>query len=1549
MKKNVSLAVILSLCLVDISTYAEVFSGPIPAPQAQALITADPSRLEPPMDFVDIEEIYKGSGRALIVHIQDPHANLSGQQNIAGALERLMRKYGISLILSEGGQNDCSLTPLKKIASGPVWKRLAKSFLVQGKISGEEYLNLTSDVPMKIVGLEDMGLYSKSVMNYGKLADSRQSNLEYIAKIRRAVQSLKQKTFPPKVLAYEKERGLGAFSDKKSLLTLVRLAEGEGIGLLAYPNLSGFIEVLKKEESLDFDAAQLEQAAVLDELSKKGAESEMGELREIVSRPSAELSQYVVFRAIARLAEEKGVALTKYEQFSRYGEYLRRFTELDLKVLLDEFQAIEQEVYRRLLTREDDRLLRSVDRYLELLGNAYEIRMTTDEFNLFTANESEFKTMPMLAFLNKKLTDSGFFGDLVTYDPSLDKGRDALISFYASVSDRDFAFVRNVEASLSSEKQEVAVLISGGYHTPHLKKLLREKGYSYVVLTPRVTRETNQKRYEQRLLSPFRKRIERVDTETMKTQVALTAQKKLASAKAVRQDGVREMLAAAVPALVLDWAAQRGITEAQLTADRGRYIEQYLAETDNQIVLYELARDAAMAMGVEKADAVSLAAQVVVDKISEISRVRVTEAGPNVDVPGVSGARLAIGVDLPTEVYAKLAAPVANLPADTQPLERVRALNALLKAQRPAEFLIGGSDEIVGLHLDSHNGVVQSLLMEGRLDERTAVLMTYFAEFHDLAYSGTEVDLTRAEKENGTEKEAILDAFTQNGLAAGLDPTEARARAQATFEFLLKHDAGPTRELVRKILGHGSLSAVVAVKRFQALGLSSDQARGLAVLFSSHHPGFPIDFVKNIVLKNIPSPLFQGAAAEITAKGLDPILLIDQSTSTPTSADDLRRALALRAAELLGVRGEGVDTIVQASALAYGFDRIVPGNGEWLKRAKVITSNITDFSALVVSEIYSRNAAGLIKEADAGVNTAKYFGFDNVRSMLEDKTRLQPGVPNAEVVSFIETTQRTQASAVAFLETLRTQGFSGHVADAAADFVIIDGIYQETRVIDPNFATVQALRETIRAGLLDASKNHVKNILVANLGQLLYEYAKNGAQGLARLGALTDVDAAATLLPTLAPANESQRVAQKYYTSVFAPDSRALAVAALKAASGEFEKEKKALAEGPDTQERRSQIEAAQAKLASMQGARLATEAEALSEIARQQDLLFSRIDAEAGAVGSGARADSFQAFYGVSGRLPQNFTVQTNAADQALFSSIAAQDASSVLGRGVLPITVSTGFTGAEFVKQRAGYRVDLNDPTGASAETAAVTLGAAALRQAAPAPAGTETADPIVRMALDEAAAGDRTSKGQLRRLVSRLNESKTVIYTLGVESQDPREISRVVQLLKQEFKDASSKLNVLIEFADKDGKRLENFEGMQSDALSAEIERGAKRFFSGVRNQGIIDRAAELGAGYLPVQQGVADAQNFNVMPHEQYIRAAIAAAVTDAEDEILQQMVKSLTKASRVSANEIQFLQKVAPGTTAQAYEDKGLIVRALQTLSQELYRAYVAFRAVASSA
>ncbi len=132
------------------------------------------SLFEPPLNFCALQEIHKGAKDVFIIHIQDAHSNYSGQMNLANTLDELMTKYKIQNILVEGGSKDNSLTEIKKIAPKSVWQTVAKKFLLEGKIQGEEYLNLISDHPMKILGIEDRPLYFEGLKHYAELEQKRE-------------------------------------------------------------------------------------------------------------------------------------------------------------------------------------------------------------------------------------------------------------------------------------------------------------------------------------------------------------------------------------------------------------------------------------------------------------------------------------------------------------------------------------------------------------------------------------------------------------------------------------------------------------------------------------------------------------------------------------------------------------------------------------------------------------------------------------------------------------------------------------------------------------------------------------------------------------------------------------------------------------------------------------------------------------------------------------------------------------------------------------------------------------------------------------------------------------------------------------------------------------------------------------------------------------------------------------------------------------------------------------------------------------------------------
>lgn len=513
-KRVISLGLVVAFLATDVAYAAPSMALP-PAREIPpiARLLSDPSTFEAPIDFASLKELHTGTRNTFIIHIQDAHSNVSGQQNLAGALDALMERYGVSLVLSEGGVNDCSLTPLKKIASPDIWKRVAKSYLMEGKLAGEEYLNLVSERPMKIIGIEDMDEYFASLEHYAALADRREKALSYLSQIRIGLQKIKNRAYPDALIEYEEKLAKDPGSFEKKIKGIWALAKANNVSMDEFGELAKLVNIQKKEAGINFDLANLEQAVLIEEIAKRGGQEDLERFMKKVDRLKGDkLSQFVYFQNTLNIAKAKGIEISKFENYLAYGDYLKQFSTVDLERLMDETQKAEDKVYRALLGPENLRLTRAVDRYTALLETAYSIQMTTRDFETFRVNEPDFATVPYLAFVNRQLAELGYYENILSYDDVLEKAKASLEAFYASVNDRDLSFIKNSARAMSDEKQNVVVLVTGGYHTQHLAELWRKEGYSYAVLTPYVSAETNQAKYERLLLKPVRKEMKTVET-----------------------------------------------------------------------------------------------------------------------------------------------------------------------------------------------------------------------------------------------------------------------------------------------------------------------------------------------------------------------------------------------------------------------------------------------------------------------------------------------------------------------------------------------------------------------------------------------------------------------------------------------------------------------------------------------------------------------------------------------------------------------------------------------------------------------------------------------------------------------------------------------------------------------------------------------------------------------------------------------------------------------------------------------------------------------------
>lgn len=489
--KLVSTALIAAFGLHEIA-WAAPIAPAAPAVSASVLadVIRDPARLAPPSDALTVRETHAGTNGKLILHIQDPHTNFSGQKSLASGLGEWMDRYSVNWVLVEGADREVTLSDLRGSAGPDAWKRVAYPFLMRGEMAGEEYLNLTSDRPMRLLGIEDENLYRQALVAYAAIASARESALEDLRRIRSAVQTLKRRMYPKELSGYETAVQAAGETSPGSTDRLIALSEASGVGLEDLSALEAYRDVKRREASIDFDAANREQAELLSDLHAQPLKPGAG--------PQA---QYAHWSGLRDAAKRSGVPFRAGGELDRVIAYLGAVAALDAGLWMDQARQLEDRVFAKLLTTPEQATLRLADVYTALCEKSLRLQLSSSEHKAWKKLRSNRKTEQWAAFLNRQLLDAGLSDEWIPISDTLDRLSPVIEDFYAAVDRRDEAFMRKTREYLDSGNADAAFLIAGGYHTENLTRLLRAAGYSYAVLTPRVTDETDHAAYESVLLA----------------------------------------------------------------------------------------------------------------------------------------------------------------------------------------------------------------------------------------------------------------------------------------------------------------------------------------------------------------------------------------------------------------------------------------------------------------------------------------------------------------------------------------------------------------------------------------------------------------------------------------------------------------------------------------------------------------------------------------------------------------------------------------------------------------------------------------------------------------------------------------------------------------------------------------------------------------------------------------------------------------------------------------------------------------------------------------
>ena len=423
-----------------------------------------------------IGEVQEGRrGAPVVFLVQDVHGNEGAQKNIGGLLTALASR-GVAFSGLEGAAVPLDLDPYHRHPVPQAVRLVADALRVSGRLSGAEWAGLISTQSMTLSGIESAPLYKANLASAKECVARRPATDVFLSALNKTLQSQKNDVYSVELKSFDRHResyGEG----REGLSAYARFLGGlPGGKTLVGPQVKKFLCAVEWETYLNFSQVESDRRSLMDELSKG---MRVRDLEELLSRAVAyragQTTNGDFFAFLRSLCQRKGYSLDRYPHFRDYLDYVGVIEGINRKELMTELAQWEIRVGDTLARNDTEKNLLALDRDAALLSSLLENEMSPEKWVTYQNNRNSILALP------GRLggADMAPFQELSRFvRPHEDFCRLAM--------DRNSALAENFAAQVQAKKATQGVLVAGGFHTPGLQSELSKRGYSTVVITPRI-------------------------------------------------------------------------------------------------------------------------------------------------------------------------------------------------------------------------------------------------------------------------------------------------------------------------------------------------------------------------------------------------------------------------------------------------------------------------------------------------------------------------------------------------------------------------------------------------------------------------------------------------------------------------------------------------------------------------------------------------------------------------------------------------------------------------------------------------------------------------------------------------------------------------------------------------------------------------------------------------------------------------------------------------------------------------------------------------------
>ncbi|MBP7056143.1 MAG: hypothetical protein KBB52_04760 [Candidatus Omnitrophica bacterium] len=438
------------------------------------------------------KDIFLKPPQKIIIHIQDAHCNYEGQHKISQILDYINKEYGVKSVNLEGGAKSYNLSPLTSITEAEIRQRVSDYFVKNGRVNGAEYFAINNPGKINLWGLEDTRLYVANLeiyrasLKYKREVDKLLGNLSYI------LTNLKIKIYNRELLEFDSkyiQYKAGNLEFKEYLSYILAKAKEKGLELEPRASLRLLEKALLEEPNIDFKKANIERDRFVDALKNKLSSRTLDELiAKTAQFKNGRVSQKDFYDFLIEKAKVVNVNTGSYPELKKYVDYVSTYNSVDKMKVMVEIAELESKLKDAMIENDTQRKLDLLSKNLVLLKNVFNISLSKDDYKYFVSNKDSFDMRHYIAFIEKEAPRHNIVAKLEEGISDVDGYREDMAKFYEYSMKRDEAFLKNLKYERTSGKndasQEIAVMVTGGFHSENLAEHFRKNNIAYVSIMP---------------------------------------------------------------------------------------------------------------------------------------------------------------------------------------------------------------------------------------------------------------------------------------------------------------------------------------------------------------------------------------------------------------------------------------------------------------------------------------------------------------------------------------------------------------------------------------------------------------------------------------------------------------------------------------------------------------------------------------------------------------------------------------------------------------------------------------------------------------------------------------------------------------------------------------------------------------------------------------------------------------------------------------------------------------------------------------------------------